>query len=78
MAEKIERINLRITGVSENAYMTAIDKEGVSFELHPDGNRSAGHTVYLLAAFRSTIMRLRWGPISCSLDFFNNLVRRRV
>jgi hypothetical protein len=36
---EMNRVPLKITGISDNGYMTAVDSKGDIFELHPDGNR---------------------------------------
>jgi len=36
---EMNKVPLRITGISDTGYMTAIDSKGENFELHPDGNR---------------------------------------
>jgi len=35
----MQKVALRITGISDSGYMTAVDSRGEGFELHPDGNR---------------------------------------
>lgn len=37
--EEVSLVSLTITGISANGYMTAVDKSGENYELHPDGNR---------------------------------------
>jgi len=34
----MQKVALRITGISDSGYMTAVDSRGEGFELHPDGN----------------------------------------
>lgn len=39
-------VNLKIIGISDNAYMMAVDERGEACELHPDGNRwGTGHLI---------------------------------
>ena len=73
---KIERIALRIMGISDSGYMTAVDGTGAVFELHPDGNR----------CFKLTFLHQELPPdehvlrtiLHCSLDFFKGLVRHKA
>ena len=37
----LTKIPLEIHGISETGFLTAADKHGEAYELHPDGNRSA-------------------------------------
>jgi biotin--protein ligase len=84
------RVGVRVAGLSQHGYLLAVDDEGESYELHPDGNRCAhginvfgvwvakgreGPQVCLIAA----LLSLRWCCSSlCSLDFFQGLVRKKI